>query len=154
MRQYLVSIISAGILCTLVTTFFHKNTAIDRIISLLCGTFMTFTLIAPVKHINLSSVIDLPAADSEEVDAIIAKGEQYTDNSVRQVITEQCRTYIVEKASGMGVSVNAEVVLNQKDPPTPCAVTIIGSVSPYQKTRIEEMLTQDLGIPKEQQTWK
>ncbi len=154
MRQYLIRVIACGILCALATVRFQKSDAVGRLIHLMCGIFMTLTVISPWKNIRITSLMEDYEIKMDSKDSVIAEGEAYSNNTLRQVISQQCSTYIVEKANGMGVNIDAEVVLNPEDPPTPCAVTITGSVSPYAKARLEDLLTQDLGIPKEQQTWK
>lgn len=154
MRQYLLRIIAAGILCALITVCFNKNDTISYLVRLICGLFMMLTVISPWKTIQISSLMDSYELQTDEKDNIIAEGKAYSNDALRDVISEQCRTYIVEKAKGMGVDIDAEVMLSQEDLPTPCAVTISGGVSPYAKTRLEELLTQDLGIPKEQQKWE
>ena len=154
MRQYLIRIVAAGILCALASARFREKDAISRLIRLMCGVFMTLTVISPWRNIKISSFLDSVDLQQDQKNAIISDGKMYSDTAFREVIKEQCRTYIVEKAKGMGVNIDADVVLNQGNPPTPCAVTITGGVPPYTKSRLEELLMQDLGIPEEQQIWQ
>lgn len=153
-RQYLMRIIVAGILCTLATVRFTNKDAVGRLIRLICCIFMTLTVIMPWRNISVSSLLELNEFSTDDMNIIINEGQNYSDNALRQVITQQCRTYIVEKAKGMGVSIDAEVVLSLESPPTPCAVTITGGVPPYTKVKLSEVLSQEMGIPKEQQIWK
>lgn len=154
MRAYLFSILFAGLLCAFATSLFKSSSGVGKMIGLICGLFMTMTILSPlvkwdpIQHMNM---FDVNYSNCEDA---IQEGQQQANSAMREVISQQCRTYIVEKANAMGVDIDAQIVLNDNDLPAPASVTITGLVSPYAKSILQEILSNDLGIPKEQQIWK
>ena len=60
----------------------------------------------------------------------------------------------MDKAAALGIRVSVEVILADGDLPVPEQVLIKGAVSPYAKQKLTRMLSEDLGIAEEDQTWR
>ena len=61
--------------------------------------------------------------------------------------------YLLKEAEEMGLDITAEVKMCETDPPTPQQVIIAGTVSPYKKQVLAKMISDDLGISRENQRW-
>lgn len=153
MKIYVFRIITAGVVCAIACAMFHKNDALSRLIKMLSGLFMLITILLPLSHLDLNIISFVEPTIQSDGLRFAESGSLQAQESLRGIITERCQSYIVEKASSMGVSVDVEVSLNDETYPKPCAVKIRGTVSPYTKTRLQTIISQDLGIPKEQQRW-
>ena len=154
MKAYLLSILSAGLLCAFATSISKSSSGVGKMLGLICGLFMTMTILSPLVKWNPMQHLDTFDVNRGDSEAIIQEGQVQANSAMREVISQQCRTYIVEKANAMGVDIDAQFILNDNDLPAPTSVTITGPVSPYAKSILQEILSNDLGIPKEQQIWK
>lgn len=151
LRSYILSVVTAAIFCALVLDIAGKKSSAAPILKLLSGLFLALTVIRPIAQVHVEEFLhftedlDLEAAAAAEVGSI------YYQVSLAQVIQEQTRTYIMDKAQTLNASVTAEVVLDEQA--IPKEVTIHGQISPYAKAQLTDYIASDLGIPKERQTW-
>lgn len=151
LRSYILSVVTAAILCALVAAIVGKKSSAAPILKLLSGLFLALTVIRPIAQVQVEEFLrftedlELEAADAAAV------GSGYYRDALADVITDQTRTYILDKAQTLNASVTAEVVLDEQS--IPQAVTIRGRISPYAKDRLSNIIASDLGIPKEHQTW-
>ncbi len=152
-KQYLLSVISASIICALAMRISGKNKLQSAVIKLLAGVFLSITVIAPWTYIRLQDVTSYFSSMQTDADRIAAQGNEYASNEIISIITQETEAYILDKASVLGLSIKAEIVLNECEPFAPRAVTIYGSASPYAKLRLEQIIENDLGIQKENQVW-
>ena len=92
-------------------------------------------------------------AIESEAKRYAAEGASSSQSAMEAIIMERTRTYILNIAESMGLMITVEVALNGENPPIPESVRITGEVSPYDKLRLEEIIAENLNIPKENQTW-
>lgn len=152
-RQYLLSVVSAAVISALAINVIGKKGIYASVVKLLAGLFLSITVISPWAKLqigDLSSYLDNLELDAADV---IAKGEYMAADAAGTIIKDQLEAYILDKASAIGIQVKVEVVLTDTDPPVPCSVTISGAASPYAKQRLQQMIADELGIPKENQSW-
>ena len=154
MKSYVFRIITAGVICTITFSLFQKNETIGKLLKMISGLFMLITILMPLSKIDANIITYIDPTIHRDASVFVQSGCFQAQESLRSIITERCQTYIVEKASSMGVSVDAEVSLNDDTYPSPCAVRVLGAVSPYTKQQLQTIISQDLGIPKEQQIWR
>lgn len=153
LKEYILRIIAAAILCALVKTFSSKSSAVNSIVKTLCGVFLTLTILSPLVSLNLSSVTDHIYVFSADADECIETGVQLTDASVRNSIKEHTEAYIVDKAASLKAELTVEVTLSDDEVPAPYSVKLEGRISPYAKSMLTQLISDDLGISKENQTW-
>ena len=156
LKQYLLTVILAAIIIGIAQGILGKKSSFQSSLSLLCGLYMLLTVLAPFKTGGLwfdySSFLDAVNMDAEYE---AASGQLAAQTELESIITTQTETYICDKATEMGaqldVSVETEAVNSL---PMPVAVTLEGSISPYAKSKMKEIIKNDIGIPEEQQKWK
>ena len=154
LKEYIIAVISAAVICGLITGICEKNGASGGLIRMLCGIFMAITVLSPLVRIRISDFelyLDTLAYDgamAAEAGNLSAKEEL----SLR--IIESTEAYILDKASSMGLSVEVEVTLSQENIPKPQAVYIKGTVPPYAKSLLKEWFKDNLGIGEENQRWQ
>lgn len=151
LREYILSVVAAAILCSLVTALSGKNAAAGKVLKLVCGLFLTFTLIRPIAKIELTDFTRI--TNSLEADAALAvgAGEDYYEESLAAVIQARTQSYILDKAQTLGAELQVQVHLNEHH--IPDEVVLTGSVSPYTKGKLQSILVSELGIAKERQIW-
>ena len=90
-----------------------------------------------------------------ELDAedIVSEGEDMAVSATASIIKEQVTAYILDKASSLGLNLEVEVTMTGSSPPVPSAVALKGTASPYAKQRLQQIITDELGIPEENQSW-
>ncbi len=152
-RKYLLSVICAAVICSVVNTLTGKKTANGGIIKLISGLFMALTLISPLVQIRLTDYGDYFNDFSLDAHTAVTYGEAAAIDEMRTIIKSQTEAYIFDKAASMDATVDVEVTLNDDYPPVPIGVKITGSLSPYSKEILSGYIANDLGISKEDQIW-
>lgn len=153
LRTYLLTVVSASIICALVINFLGKKSPYSPIIMLLSGLFLSITVISPLTKLNLDNISSYFDDFGTEASAAVYDGTNMANTSVAAIIKENTEAYILDKANSFGATVNVDVSLNDDTPPLPVSVVIRGAVAPYVKVKIQEIIENDLAIPKENQSW-
>ena len=152
LSNYAFSLFGVALVCGIVCTI-GKDSGFYALLKLLSGVFLTLTLISPFSDISLVDVspFDLPfAADAREASKA---GEYYAQNALANIIKQETQAYILDKASQLQLSVQVDVTVNNDPVPVPVKVCITGAVTQEQHKQLEQILTNDLNIAKENQTW-
>ena len=153
-KEYLLRIVSASIICSIVNVIFQKSTAYGSIIKLLSRIFLIIALLSPLLKLDFSHILDSGDAFSIEAESIIKDGENLSNAALRNSIKEQSEAYILNKATDMNVSLTVEVTVSEDFPPAPISVVLQGRISPNAKSKLSQLIFDDLGISKENQKWK
>lgn len=153
-RQYLLSVIAAAIICSIIISLVDKKSAGSALIKLLCGVFMTLTVVSPLVQIRLSDFSAYFSGLRANADAVVAIGEAESKNAMTAIIKQKTEAYILDKAAAMGLELEVKVYLDSSDIPKPFQIELQGRISPYQKGVLQDVIINDLGIPKENQIWR
>lgn len=151
-RQYVVSVVSAALICGIVTGLMKKGTA-QEVVKLICGLFLTFTVIRPITQLDLSEFSDFGLSYSQDAARASAMGENLARESLTDIIKAETEAYILDKAAALGISVDVHVIVSDADPPVPVAIRLSGTASPYIRQQLESLIQKDLGIAKENLLW-
>lgn len=152
--KYLFSLVCASIIVSVAITFSSKNAVIGAVIKLLSGLYLVITLVSPLLHIeieDLTSWFDYMHTDTQ---MLVVSGEEMSANAMDEIIIEQTQAYILDKAAALKISPSVEVILSENDQRVPYAVVLSGDASPYAKQKLQQIIADELGIAKENQTWK
>lgn len=120
---------------------------------MLVGIFMMFTIISPLTHVRIGSIEDWLEHSRMDAQSAVAQGEKLAQDALRQRIQEHTEAYILNKARQLGVQLQVQVTVSNDSIPTPTEVCLVGAVSPHAKAKLQQILAEDLGIPKENQLW-
>lgn len=153
MRNYIISIAAAAVICVIVGNLISDKTPNGQILKLLCGILMTITALTPVLDIGFDHITDYFGALTVDADRYVANGTSASQSSAAAIIKSQTEAYILDKANTMGLEIAVEVQLDESKNQIPCSVIITGTASPYTKSRLGSYITQTLGIPEENQRW-
>lgn len=150
LREYVMSIVAASLLSGILIRLTRRSGS-GEIIRMLCGVFMTIILIRPIagkKQIAWDAIMPGIGLQAERISA---EGTASADKIKRQFIKQRVETYILNRAEAMQADIEAAVSLGEDD--IPVSVSISGSISPLNRSRLTQMIALELGIPKEQQEW-
>lgn len=151
-REYLLGVIAAAILCSILSQLAGKEGFLGAVMKLLCGIFMVLALVAPITKIRISPN-KIFSGISLQANAITASAAESSRESMAAIIKEQTQAYILDKANSQGVNLSVEVMLSDAEIPEPIGVKLSGNVSPYAKKILSQAIENDLGIATEAQIW-
>ena len=154
LREYLMQVTAAAVICGIVTAIVGKKGSSASIIRLMTVLFMAMTVIAPVASLKLDQLTDYFADIRTDSDAFVAAGSEASREKIGLVIKEKAEAYILDKAVPFGADFTVTVALSDGEFPVPVSVLIRGAVSPYAKSRLSQIIEQDLGIPMGEQKWE
>lgn len=152
-REYLIRIICAAVVCAVVTHLTQNNKTQGAIVKIMTGVFMVLTVIAPLKQIDFRDLTAWDFPGNQEAAQAIAMGKEQSETELRRSIKEQLEAYILQEASRYDARLSVEVTLGEGEYPGPQSVYITGSISPYAKRQLTAIMENQLGIPKEAQQW-
>ena len=148
MRAYLLRLICAAILTALVDALAGSGAG-SGIRRLTAGIFLTLVAF------SLLGSLELPELDLEEyrcqAEAVVSDGKEQASSVQSDIISESLAAYIGTKAGEMGLTVTAELRLDEEL--RPCAVMLTGAASPLQRQELTDTLVRELGLAKEAVTW-
>ena len=150
----MIRLICAAILCGIATTLVTGKTTNTKLIRLLCGIYMTVCVIAPVAQIKIADFSAYLHQFDISADAAIQRGQEIADIQTAAIIKSNTETYILDKASSMGLSIDVEVTLSDSVPLVPYEASLTGTVAPIHKRQLQDWIENELGIEKEHQKWK
>lgn len=153
LTRYLLSISAAAIICALIRRMLTGKGAAATLGKILSGVFFLFTILSPLTEITWEHLMDWTVDYQVDAATAVQQGQTLAKNELDSIISERVRAYILDKASTYDAALSVSVTLSQDAIPVPVAVTINGHISPYGKRQLQTMIVDDLGIPKEAQTW-
>ncbi len=151
LRQYILGVTAAAMVCAILCTLVQKTGEKD-LIRMLCGVFLTIVLIQPLVKADLK---DLPLGDwlqIQEGKQNAAYGEALAKESRLAIIKRRAETYILDKAQELKTELEVEVSLDPKTE-MPKKANLSGAVSPYVRKQLSQMMQKELGISTEEQQW-
>ena len=151
-RQHILSLIAISVLCGIVLLFFRGNTHAS-VIKMITGVMISLTLLKPFMggdELKLDCFLNTISYDSS---LAVQQGIEAAESANSVYIKEAMESYICNKAEAMNVKIDAEVSLANDTLKIPKHITIAGTVSPYIKRQLMDIISKDLGIPEDQQLW-
>lgn len=149
-KAYLLAVISCGLICGVLLQLVSDSHT-KKLLQMICGVVAGISLLRPLSGIRLQDwyQADFPAMASGH--AYIAEGEKTAQEAQERIITESCEAYIENRAKALGADVQVNVRLNRDQ--IPDLAEIRGNPGPEIQMQLQEILSEDLGIPKENQSW-
>ena len=152
LRQYVLTIISMAMICSLVQQLFKDNHHAG-VLKIICGSMITLTVLQPllrIDDIHIDSYFKDITSDSYWA---VEEGEANAEHAAIQIIRDKTSAYICDKANTLGASLSVDVELSGSYPPIPSRFIIRGAASPYVKKQIVEYIHNEFGVSEENQLW-
>ena len=153
LRQYLLSATAAAVLCAILLSISDRKAPWFGIVRVLCGVFLSVTLIAPFADFRLGDIDQYLGDLRAEGTAASEAGVDAAEEALAAIIKSRTEAYILDKAESMGASVHVEVVIPEESFPSPGLVRIQGVVSPYVKAQLRSWIRDTVGIGVDNQLW-
>ena len=148
--EYVLSVAAASLICGILLGMFPDGAA-KGLLQLVCGVVLLLAVMGSLTDLTVPDISKWGREYLEEGEYFAAKGEEAAQKGRRERIKSFAESYILDKAAELGLTVEAEVLLD--DSGAPVAVTLCGEGSPYAKLQLTEIIAQDLGITKENLQW-
>lgn len=115
---------------------------------------MSLVVISPIVDLRPAiSSLDLDAFSYSADHIISAAMNEAADEQIR-VIKNKAEAYICDKANEFGCKLIVTIHVSPQTPYYPREIILEGSISPYCKKMLADIITSDLNIPPEDQIWK
>ena len=151
-RQHILSLIAISVLCGIVLLLFRGNTHAS-VIKMITGVMISLILLKPFMggdELKLDNFWNRISYDSS---LAVLQGTEAAESANAAYIKEAMESYISNKAEAMNTEIDAQVTLDNDTLQIPKSITIAGTVSPYIKRQLMDIISKDLGIPEDQQLW-
>ena len=148
--QYVVTLTTLAIVCGIVLSFFRDGT-IRKILKILCGIVLITAALRPLPGLSFSKMDISFEPDKLSADALTAEGKALADNAKEGYIQQHLEAYILDKASALGADITPVIRLDESC--IPIEVTVQGAYTGEARQAIAALITNDLGVPEEDQKW-
>ena len=149
-KSYIFSVVASSMIAAL---SFRLAGTKAPVIKLIASLFLAFTVIRPIADIDPSDLISSIPRTISNVTASNNDWGTAGAQALREGIQAQTEAYILREADLLGAHIDVEVRLSEDEIPVPEAIMIHGSVSPYERSKLTQILSSELGIGKEAVKW-
>lgn len=154
MKSYLLSLCAAALLGALAMSLLPDG-GIKKTLRLCCALLLALAAIRPIAEIDEETLAESLSRLRMQAETLRTGVEVKNRELVAEIIKQKAETYILDKASSLGLRIEAEVTVEEETSyPYPAAVTLTGWAETWQKSELGAYITQTLAIPKESQIWK
>ena len=153
MGWYILSAGLAALLVSIVKSFSDSKSGTGILIRMICGLFMAFVLIKPLKNLDLDRFVNFTEVYAGDATAAVNYGRELASDWNREHIKAEAEAYILDKAQSLGCDIQVQITVSDDETPIPVSVVITGTVEPHIRRELEAIIENDLGIHKEQQQW-
>lgn len=152
LRQYILSVICASILVSLISDLAEK-TSFKKLVKLVCSLFLTFVIVKPLIQIDVPSMLEWQNTTIIDAQHAAQTGVGLFDQSVSDIIKMHTETYIQTEAKALGIDLEVEVIIAAGNTMVPDRVYLSGQYDSASQAELSRIISQELGIPKEHQIW-
>lgn len=125
-----------------------------KVRKMIIGIFMAFVVISPLRELELGELWELPEELYDEGQDISAIAQADATDAVSELIIQQLTAYILDEAGSLNADIQVTRVSLDPDTLAPMEIELTGEVSPYARSLLSDSIESNLGIGKEDQTWK
>ncbi len=149
-KDYILSILVVSAICSIIVQLL-PNTGKKELLHILQGVLLSIVILQPLSKVNLNDFLNLQQYAPESADLLLAMGQETAEEAKRQYITDQYEAYILDKAKAMGAEILPVITVD--DAFLPVSADIQGDLDPTLQNTLEQIMTDDMGITKENQRW-
>lgn len=124
---------------------------IKKQLRIVFGIFLTMILLSSAVDFELPDFEGIKADFEHQAQTAVAAGEAYSLQQKQKIIKETLEAYILDKADTYGCRLTVRVEVN--DDGYPESVYLWGKIPSDIQKKMESMLSEELGIAKEDQQW-
>lgn len=149
-KKYIFSVVACVFICRIVLQIISdpKRKALLRLVS---GTVLAVFILSPLSELDFEEILDSASLQTESSEYSIEAGEKIALEVKAEYIKSACEAYILDKAKNMGAEISVQIFLDENL--IPQLAEIKGSQESDIQMQLQSILTDDLGIQKENQIW-
>lgn len=152
-REYLLAIVAACMIAVLANAMI-RNRTVKRVVRFVGGILVILAVVTPLLSLDADRLTAYLDFVTEEYGFDSVRVEKTMQEQLALHIKQTTETYIEQKASELGATVQAEVTLDEGTYPVPVHATVVGTLTPEQMSGLAAFMQDSLGIPTEEQEWK
>lgn len=153
LRDYAIQVSATALICALILQLANVSGAVKVMIRLLCSIILLYSIIQPFKQFAFPDFGNILSKYRKEADIAVQRGTNITSKALAERISSGMEAYILEKSSGLKLDLIVEVELSDDEIPVPVSVSLKGKASPHAKSKLSDIISKELNIPKEKQIW-
>lgn len=149
-RTYITGIVAVSFLIAIIISLIGGVRFVSPAIKLIGGILLSLTVISPLVNWKISEI-------SSFYNEIVTDAQTYTDegvsnynDAINAVITKEAESYILDEARKYSADITVNVSVEEG---IPIRISLEGNISPYAKSKLQDTIEKDIGIPKEHQIW-
>lgn len=150
--SYVLKLCCGAVICALILSITGSNGPGGRLRVMLCGLFLAFLAISPLRELDLDELRYTDPGISAQAERITQAGTAQAKEAMAAIIKDQCGAYILNKAAELELSLTVELTLDP-DSGAPVSAILSGSAAPYEKEVLSDYITQTLGIERSGIQW-
>lgn len=150
MGTYVFRLLCCAVVCGILLSLFPEG-RMKGLFRLFAGIFLTVTLLRPEFPVSVPELTEIGSDYLKQGRAAAAEGEMEARQQRHRYIKETLEAYILDKAEAIGCRLSVQVELDRDGCPE--QVILSGKISGEDRRKLERILTEELGIAKEEQHW-
>lgn len=151
LRQYALSLVGAALISAVLLRLAPGGTT-GSLLRLVCSAVMLCVLLAPLCRVELPDTEGFFEEFFASGELTARAGEDMAREERFSLIKAGLEAYLQDRAAERGCRISADVRLDTQG--YPCSVLLTGEAAPQQRRELSIIITEDLGIPEEDQQWK
>ena len=153
-REYLLRLTAGAFFFALLLALLPQGRA-RRTAALVCSLVILLLALTPAAQLDYDALAETISRLELEKEEARTGIEIQNQELVARIISGRIETYILDKASALGLDVTVCVEMQTRaSTPYPCGVTICGEANPAQKERLQAYIEETFAVPKQRQTWQ
>lgn len=152
-RQYILGIVAASVLCSIIIRLVNAKTANATLIKTICSIALTICIISPLVGFDLLDTVKYDINDYLDGETYATDSFSTTQKQIQTVIKERTQAYVLEKAKSYDCDLHIDITISKEAPYKPISAHASGQISPAVKQKLQQIMEADLGIPRERQLW-
>ena len=149
-REYALSLICTALVSAIVMQLLPEGTA-GKLLRTICGAVMLLTLLSPLLRMELPDFEGYFEEFSVSGEQIAQTGADMVDQERLVLIKAGLEAYVLERAESLNCPVRVEIWLDADGYPD--SIHVAGEISEDQRRQLSAILSNELGIPEENQQW-
>lgn len=150
--NYILSLCCGAIICSIILSVGSSGGAGGSLRRMICGLFLAFLAISPLRDIDLGEFTEDIQAYTNEAEAAASAGIAQSEDAVAEVISRQAEAYILDKAAALSLELEVHVNVDEETM-LPASAELSGNASPSQKQVLTDYIRETLGIEENDQQW-
>ncbi len=150
LEDFIYRILCCVVLYSILSSLFPEG-QIKRQLQIIFGIFLTVILLSSAVDYELPDFEGVMEDFLQQAQTASAAGEAYALQQRHNIIKETLEAYILDKADAYGCNLSVSIEVN--DDGYPACVYLWGDIPSDKQRKMESMLSQELGIAKEDQQW-